>query len=63
MWDIYEERFIHNDAQYEVVLIIANVIELNCSSTEAQKLYNSLSPKEINYIKKRLDKLTKKMIY
>lgn len=60
MWDIYEERFIHNDIQYEVALIVANVIELNYSSTEAQKLYNSLSPKEINYIKKRLDKLTKK---
>ena len=56
MWNIYEEKFIHNDAQYEVVLIISGILSYEDVELEAKELYKSLTSQEINYIKKRLNK-------
>ena len=56
MWNIYEEKFVHNDAQYEVVLIISGILSYEDVELEAKELYKSLTSQEINYIKKRLDK-------
>lgn len=56
MWNIYEEKFVHNDAQYEVVLIISGILSYEDVELEAKELYKSLTSQEINYIQKRLNK-------
>ena len=37
MWNIYEEKFVHNDAQYEVVLIISGILSYEDVELEAKE--------------------------
>ena len=57
MWNVYKEKFISNDTQHEVVLIIAGIIDFDYASTEAQDLYNTLKEEEIEHIQKVLTKI------
>ena len=53
MWNVFENKFVHNDIQAEVCLIVWGVINKNYASIEAQELYTMLTPMEIAEIKRR----------
>jgi hypothetical protein len=57
MWNVYEEKFISNDTQHEVVLIIAGIIDFDYASADAKDLYNTLKVEEIEHIQKVLTKI------
>lgn len=54
MWNVFEDKFVHNDAQYEAVLIVMGIIYEKYASIEAQELYAMLTPTEIAEIERRL---------
>ncbi len=54
MWNIFEDKFIHNDAQYEAVLIVLGLVNKDYASLEAQELYTMLTPIEIAEIERRI---------
>ena len=59
MWNVYKKKFISNDIQHEVVLIIAGIIDFDYASTNAQDLYNTLKVEEVEHIQKVLTKIRK----
>ncbi len=56
MWNVFEDKFIHNDAQYETVLIVLGLIDKDYASLEAKELYTMLTPIEIAEIERRIKK-------
>ena len=54
-WDIYQDKFIHNDEQKIVCLIILGLIDIDYVPLEAKVLYEALSNEEKEYIKKRIE--------
>lgn len=57
MWNVYEERFIHNETQEIVTLIIAGIILYEYAPPKAQKLYDNLTLQEKKHIKEVLEKI------
>lgn len=53
MWNVFKDKFIHNDVQYEVVLIVWGLIDKDYASLEAKELYTILTPTEIAEIERR----------
>ena len=53
MWNVFENKFVHNDTQVEVCLIVLDIINKDYASIEAQELYTMLTPMEIAEIKRR----------
>lgn len=54
MWNVFEDKFIHNDTQFEVCGIILGIIDKDYASIEAQELYAMLTPIEIAEIERRI---------
>ena len=53
-WDIYQDKFIHNEEQKIVCLIILGFIDIDYAPLEAKVLYKALSNEEKEYIKRRI---------
>ena len=53
MWNVFENKFVHNDIQVETCLIVLGVVNKDYASIEAQELYTMLTPIEIAEIKRR----------
>ena len=53
MWNVFENKFVHNDVQAETCLIVLDVINKDYASIEAQELYTMLTPIEIAEIERR----------
>ena len=53
MWNVFEDKFIHNDAQYEAVLIVWGLIDKDYASLEAKELYTMLTSIEVAEIERR----------
>lgn len=53
MWNVFEDKFVHNDAQYETVLIVWGLIDKDYASVEAQELYAMLTPIKVAEIERR----------
>ena len=53
MWNVFENKFVHNDTQAEVCLIVWGIINKDYASIEAQELYAMLTPIEIAEIERR----------
>lgn len=53
MWNVYEDKFVHNDVQVEVVLSIWGLIDYDYLSPIAKKLYRNLNQDEYKHILER----------
>lgn len=53
MWNVFENKFVHNDIQVETCLIVWGIINKDYTSIKAQELYTILTPIEIAEIKRR----------
>lgn len=56
MWNVFEDKFIHNEIEECVVLIVMGVIREEYAPLEARELYALLTPTEIAEIERRLKK-------
>lgn len=56
MWNVFEDKFVHNNTQVEVCLIVLGIIDKDYASIEAQELYTMLTPIEIAEIERRFKK-------
>lgn len=56
MWNVFEDKFIHNEIEECVVLIVMGIICEEYAPLEARKLYALLTPTEIAEIERRLSK-------
>lgn len=54
VWDVFKDKIISNDIQYEVVLIVAGIILEEYASPKAKELYKTLTSIEIAEIKRKL---------
>lgn len=54
--NVFQDKFIHNSDEMEVVCITIGLIDPYCASIDARKIYNSLSIEEKEEIKRRIKK-------
>lgn len=56
MWNVSEDKFIHNEIEECVVLIVMGIIREEYAPLEARELYALLTPTEITEIERRIGK-------
>lgn len=50
MWDIYKDKFISSDYEYEAVLICIGLIHYDYAYSKSKELYDSLTEEDKEYI-------------
>ena len=56
MWNVFEEKFVHNAIEECVVLMVMGIIHEESAPLEARELYALLTPAEIAEIERRVKK-------
>lgn len=54
MWNVYEDRIIHNDDEFEAVCIVMGLMHYDYASPKAKELYSMLTPNEVAEIERKL---------
>lgn len=61
MWNVYEDRIIHNDDEFEAVCIVMGLIHYDYASPKAKELYSMLTPNEVAEIERKLKECERRL--